>query len=210
MNFFDDLPETEGPANAHSGADHFAAETPVQVWLVDDNDGLRDLIAQLLEQQGGIVCARQFNSPNGLLSALASQRGPDVILLDVQMGEFNGLDAIPGIKSLARETHVFMLTTFFDPEWHEQAMASGASGYHLKSDSMTQLADRISRSGGAEAPGARFPRRKYRRRTSPGSRHLEPRGQSGLDGKSDRPPTRLRNGLKSTSWLGWFKRFSSN
>jgi len=72
----------------------------VRVWLVDDNDQLRTLIAEVLGRQGGIECARQFSSPDALLSELASKSGPDVILLDVQMGDRNGLDAVRPIKSL--------------------------------------------------------------------------------------------------------------
>lgn len=120
---------------------------PVNVWLVDDHAPLRALIAETLERQGGIVCARQFHSPNALLSALASRVGPDVILLDVQMGEANGIDAIPAIKSLSRSTRVLMLTTCYDQEWHQQALASGAAGYLLKTDSVERLAGSICARG---------------------------------------------------------------
>src|SRR5258706_4275265 len=74
----------------------------VRVWLVDDNDQLRTLVAEMLGRENGIECARHFSSPDALLSELASKPGPDVILLDVQMGDRNGLDAVRPIKSLTR------------------------------------------------------------------------------------------------------------
>ena len=178
---------------------------PVQVWLVDDNDDLRGLIAQFLEREGGIVCPRQFDSPNGVLSALASRIGPDVILLDVQMGEFNGLDAIPAIKSLSRSTDVFMLTTFFDPGWHQQAMESGASGYHLKSDSLERLAASICNRDAAGAVAGR-PSRRFARHSANGTvrRHV-PSSCAEKDLAREAPKSGRRPNWKSGSLLRWFK-----
>lgn len=123
----------------------------VSIWLVDDNAKFRSLIAELLERRDGIECARQFSSPDALLAALASKPGPDVILLDVQLGERNGLDAVRPIKSLARSTRVLMFTTCYDPEYHQRALAEGASDYLLKGDSLDRLVASIRQS---ERPGA--------------------------------------------------------
>jgi DNA-binding NarL/FixJ family response regulator len=125
-----------------AGAAH--SFTPnVRVWLVDDNDDLRKLVAEVLGRQDGIECARHFSSPDALLSELASKPGPDVILLDVQMGERNGLDAVRPIKSLTRSTRVLMYTTCNNPEWRERALHEGASDYLLKSCAVERLAARI-------------------------------------------------------------------
>lgn len=115
----------------------------VRVWLVDDNVKFRSLVAELLGRRGGIECARQFSAPDALLSTLASKAGPDVILLDVQMGHQNGLDAVRLIKSLTRSTRVLMFTTCYDPEFRERALADGASDYLLKSESLERLVTRI-------------------------------------------------------------------
>src|ERR1017187_749655 len=96
------------------------SKSAVRVWLVDDNDGLRTLVAEMLSHFGGIECARHFSSPDALLSTLASKPGPDVILLDVQLGDRNGLDALRPIKSLTRSTRVPMYTTCNNPEWRER------------------------------------------------------------------------------------------
>jgi len=115
----------------------------VRVWLVDDNDEIREMVADMLGHHDGIECARHFSSPDALLSALASKPGPDVILLDVQMGDRNGLDAVRPIKSLTRATRVLMFTTCNNPEWRERAMSEGASDYLLKSSPMEHLVSRI-------------------------------------------------------------------
>jgi DNA-binding NarL/FixJ family response regulator len=115
----------------------------VRVWLVDDNEEVRTMVAELLDQSGGIECARHFSSPDALLSALASKPGPDVILLDVQMGERSGLDAVRPIKSLTRSTRVLMFTSCFNRDWRERALDEGASDYLLKSEGMEHVAARI-------------------------------------------------------------------
>lgn len=136
-----------------------AATPNVRVWLVDDNDQLRLLVADLLTRHGGIECARHFSSPDALLSELASKPGPDVILMDVQMGDRNGLDAVRPIKSLTRSTRVLMFTTCFNPAWRERALGDGASGYLLKSDALENVAARIRCPANDSAPKAGARRR---------------------------------------------------
>ncbi len=112
-------------------ADH--SQPPINLWLVDDNHRMRATLMELFGRCEGINCTASFASPNEVLSTLASKVGPDVILLDVHMGELNGLDAIRPIKSLSRSTQVLMLTTFFDNESKSRALRDGASGFLLKS-----------------------------------------------------------------------------
>ena len=142
--------ETSGPATPVPSKTIAATAEPIQssapnvsVWLVDDNDRFRTLVAEMLGRRDGIQCARQFSSPDALLSALASKPGPDVILLDVQMGDRNGLDAVRPIKSLARSTRVLMYTTCYDQEWRERALGDGASDYLLKTDPVDKVVERI-------------------------------------------------------------------
>ena len=109
--------------------------------------------------QGGIECARHFSSPDALLSTLASQPGPDVILLDVQMGDRNGLDAVRPIKSLTRSTRVLMFSTCYNQVWRERALGDGASDYLLKSETMEKVAARIRCPADDPAPISRRLRR---------------------------------------------------
>lgn len=131
-----------GKTSATAGATESFSPN-VSVWLVDDNDGFRSTLADLLGHQRGIQCARDFSSPDAVLSALASQVGPDVILLDVQMRDRNGLDAIGPIKALSRDTQVLMLTSSYDPEGYQRAISEGASDFLLKSYTTDEIARRI-------------------------------------------------------------------
>jgi DNA-binding NarL/FixJ family response regulator len=151
--------EPQQAAAQAESASNESSSPAVRVWLVDDNDQLRTLVAEMLGQLGGIDCARHFSSPDELLSTLASKPGPDVILLDVQMGDRNGLDAVRPIKSLTRSTRVLMFTTCYNRAWRERALVEGASDYLLKSETMERVAARIRSS--AEDPTPSFtPRRR--------------------------------------------------
>jgi DNA-binding NarL/FixJ family response regulator len=170
--------ETASPASSRASGKIKVVAGPtetfapsVKVWLVDDNDQLRKLIAEVLGRQDGIECARHFSSPDALLSELASKPGPDVILLDVQMGDRNGLDAVRPIKSLTRSTRVLMYTTCYNPAWRERALSEGASDYLLKSYAVERVAARIRCPANDPAPGDYARRRPNRSASKSGQRH---------------------------------------
>jgi DNA-binding response OmpR family regulator len=119
------------------------SKSPVCVWLVDDDNEFRGLLAETLARQEGIDCARDFSSPDAMLSVLASQIGPDVIVMDVHMGERNGLDAIGPIKALSRTTQVLMLTSLSDEIERKRALNEGASDFLLKSYTPEEIVERI-------------------------------------------------------------------
>lgn len=116
---------------------------PIRIWMVDDSANLRTLLQSLLGSEEGFECTREFANPPAVLKALAEEAPPNVILLDIQMGAYNGLDAIRPIKSLAPDTHVLMLTTLATPEVRERAYREGASDFMLKSWSLDEMATHI-------------------------------------------------------------------
>jgi DNA-binding NarL/FixJ family response regulator len=129
-----------------------AATSPIRIWLVDDNRRLRMTLMEVFGRFEGIQCTAAFASPNAVLSALASRVGPDVVLLDMNLGEHNGLDAIRSIKSLSRSTQVLMLTTFFDSAAETRALMSGASGFLLKSFPIERIVTAVQEAWRHPAP----------------------------------------------------------
>ena len=144
-----------------------AASSPINIWLVDDNRVVRTALQELLGQYEDLHCKATFHSPNSVLSTLASKPGPDVILLDIQMGEACGLDAIRPIKMLSRSTHVVMLTTFFDGDSRKRALDNGASGFLLKHYSMDNIRDSIRTAH--KSPVPRLKRRQQHGQTTDSS-----------------------------------------
>ena len=118
---------------------------PIRVWMVDDNSQFRSLLANILNEEVGLRIERQFPCPTAVLKALAFEEPPDVILLDIEMGEENGLDAVRPIKELAKDTHVLMLTTFAGPLARERAFREGASDFMFKSWPVQEITSHIRR-----------------------------------------------------------------
>lgn len=137
--------------------------TPINIWLVDDNRQLRSTLMEILDQCEGLRCKASFHSPNAVLSALASKAGPDVILLDIQMGDTCGLDAIRPIKTLSRATQVLMFTTFFDGAAKKRALTDGASGFLLKHFTLEQILASIHQA--LKNPAPHLKRSRHQNRT---------------------------------------------
>jgi CheY-like chemotaxis protein len=133
------LGRENGTAVCDAGARRFDA---ARVWLVDDNARIRSLLASLLSEEG-FDCEREFSNPVDALAALAQETAPDIILLDIEMGEHNGLEAIRPMKAAAKDTHVLMLTTFAGPGSRERAFRDGASDFMLKSWSPQEIASHM-------------------------------------------------------------------
>jgi DNA-binding NtrC family response regulator len=161
---------------------------PISLWLVDDNKRLRGVMAEIFGRCEDIRCTGSFPSPNAVLSALASKVGPDVILLDVHMGEANGVAAIRPIKSLSRDTRVLMFTTFSDRDLEAQALASGASSYLLKTFPVDKIWTCIRQARRAPVP--------HLRRVRPGNSRADRHGEAVAG------PGRQGAG----AGLGWVKR----
>jgi DNA-binding NarL/FixJ family response regulator len=119
-----------------------SAKAMVRIWLIEDNDSFRSVVARELNDIAGFECPRAFANCETALEALTGER-PDVILLDVGLPGMNGIAAIGKIKERAPGTHIVMLTVFDEPEKISQAIQAGASGYLLKTASEEEIAKAI-------------------------------------------------------------------
>jgi len=121
----------------------FVPPSPIRTWLIEDNRSFRNTVAKVLNQAAGIECQHQFSAASEALAALAKTGPPDVILLDIDLPEMSGLDAISRIKAAAPESQVVMLTVSDDPDKISRALCTGASGYLLKSASIDRIAEAV-------------------------------------------------------------------
>lgn len=113
------------------------------VWVVDDDENYRGLLARILGMEMSIATPRDFGSATALLSALKNDPAPTVILMDIQMPGMTGIEAIPLVHQLAPLTKVVIITTFFDGENRELALGSGAVNFLSKRSSPGKMAEAI-------------------------------------------------------------------
>ncbi len=121
------------------------------IWIVEDHSAFRRTLVRLLNAETGLQCARDFDSCEKLLAALAQDDAPHLILLDVGLPGMSGLDGIRLIKERSPKTPIVILTVFEDDDKVFQAICAGAAGYLLKTSSVTEItqAVRDALSGGS-------------------------------------------------------------
>lgn len=116
----------------------------IKVMLADDHSLIREGIKQLLELDGSIEVIAQAADGNECLEILADVN-PDILLLDINMPNMNGLDVLEEIKRKKSNVKVLILTVHKEVEYLLKAVESGVDGYVLKDSSSKELKETIQK-----------------------------------------------------------------
>ncbi|HNP33509.1 MAG TPA: response regulator transcription factor [Flavobacterium sp.] len=100
--------------------------------IVDDNVFLQKAIAEKLSFFDDLVLKFTANNGNDLLAKLEKNKNIDLILMDIEMPECNGIEATKLVKSKYPQLKIIMLTVFDNDENIFNAIKAGADGYLLK------------------------------------------------------------------------------
>jgi two-component system, NarL family, response regulator DevR len=103
----------------------------VRVFLVDDHEIVRRGVAEVLEEDPGIVVAGEAGSVAEALARVPAVR-PDVVVVDMRLPDGNGADVCRQLRSRVPGVRTLVLTSYADPEAVAAAVRAGASGYLLK------------------------------------------------------------------------------
>ncbi|MEU4564585.1 response regulator transcription factor [Actinoplanes sp. NPDC023936] len=127
----------------------------VTVFVVDDQDLVREGIAALLGLQPGIEVVGSARDGAEAITVVPGCR-PDVVLMDVRMPEMDGVAATIALRRLLPTCKIMMLTTFDDDEYVTWALKAGAVGYLLKNLPAADLAQavRLANAGVAQFDSA--------------------------------------------------------
>ena len=123
----------------------------IRVLLVDDHAVMRAGFRMILESAGDITVVGEASTGVEAVAA-ASDLGPDVICMDVQMPDMDGLEATRRIVGApSAEAAVVVVTTFDRDDYLFDALAAGASGFLLKNAGPEELisAVRVAAAGDA-------------------------------------------------------------
>jgi DNA-binding NarL/FixJ family response regulator len=124
-----------------------ASNEAIRILLVDDHQVVRRGLRAFLDGENDMeVVGEAANGREGLdeLERLsAAERGPHVVLMDLQMQPVNGIEATRQIRARHDEVEVVALTSFVEEERIRAALDAGASGYILKDADPDEVAGAV-------------------------------------------------------------------
>lgn len=132
----------------------------IDVWIVEDNQHLRETIADVLDRQPGIRCGLAAGSGEEALAALDRGEVPQVVLMDLGLPGMSGTEGIRRIRTISPATTIVVLTVREADEDVFEALCGGASGYLLKPASGERIIEAIRTARGGGAPMNAFIARK--------------------------------------------------
>jgi DNA-binding NarL/FixJ family response regulator len=117
---------------------------PIRVMIVDDHQIIRDGLREFIESRPGTSVVGDAGT-RALALEVAAREQPDVIVLDLDLGEVSGLDLLPELLHAAARASVIILTGMRDSEKRDRAMELGAKGVVLKEHGVAELLNAIEK-----------------------------------------------------------------
>ena len=115
---------------------------PVRIMTVDDHALFRQGIAALLTTQPDMTLVAEASNGLEAIEKFREHR-PDITLMDLQMPDMNGLDAMVAIRGEFPDARIIVLTTYIGDAQVLRAMNAGARAYLLKTLLDTELLETI-------------------------------------------------------------------
>ena len=115
---------------------------PIRVLCVDDHPVVRQGVAGLISTQADMEVVAEATNGSEAIEQFRRHR-PDITLMDLQMPEMGGLDAIGAIRGEFPDARIVVLTTYTGDVQALRAIKAGARGYLLKNALHKELLDTI-------------------------------------------------------------------
>ena len=119
-----------------------SAHNLIRILTVDDHPLLRKGIAALVNAEPDLKLVAEASNGKDAIDAFRSHQ-PDVTLMDLQMPEMDGLEAIESIRREFPEARIIVLTTYSGDMQVLRALKAGARGYILKGHVHKELLDTV-------------------------------------------------------------------
>jgi len=114
----------------------------IKIMTVDDHPILRQGIAALIADEPDMTLVAEATNGREAIQQFRAHR-PDVTLMDLQMPEMNGLDAMIAIRGEFADARIIVLTTYAGDVQARRALQAGARAYLLKNSLHKELLDTI-------------------------------------------------------------------
>jgi two-component system NarL family response regulator len=117
---------------------------PVRIMVVDDHPMVAEGIQAILDSYDDMVVVATLGSGRDAIDQIDTIR-PDVVLLDLNMPDVNGLTATEMILERRPKTRILILSMHDSPEYIQAALRHGARGYILKDVPTDEIREAIKR-----------------------------------------------------------------
>src|SRR5499427_2800453 len=114
----------------------------IKIFTVDDHPLLRQGIAAVIQGEKDMLIVGEAANGREVIDMFRRHR-PDVTLMDLQMPDLNGIDAILTIRQEYPQARIIVLTTYEGDALARRALKAGVAGYILKDMIRTELLDAI-------------------------------------------------------------------
>jgi pilus assembly protein CpaE len=123
-----------------------AGQEKIRVLIVDDISDARESVRRMLQFDTNIETVGMAASAREAIQ-LSQQTKPDVIVMDINMPDMDGITAAQEIKKKVPFVEVVILSVQSDPSYMRKAMLAGARDFLTKPPSIDELTDAVRRSG---------------------------------------------------------------
>lgn len=111
---------------------------PIRVVLIEDDELTRLGLHTQIRKDPSLEVAGEAANRSDALKVVREEQ-PDIVLLDLNLGEESGLEFLPELLAAAPAARIIVVTGGSDLEAHQRAISQGASGLVLKQDAMGQV-----------------------------------------------------------------------
>ena len=118
------------------------ANTPVRIMVVDDHPLLREGVAALIATEPDLQLVAMAADGREAVAQFRATR-PDVTLMDLQMPNMSGIDAVISIRNEWPDARIIVLTTYAGDALAMRALKAGAQAYVLKGMVRKELLETI-------------------------------------------------------------------
>lgn len=118
------------------------SHSPHRVFVVDDHPFVREGLAALIGRQADLAVCGEAASPAEAIAGIERTR-PDLVLVDLSLGDESGLELIKRIQLIAQPPQVLVISMHDELYYAERALRAGARGYVMKRETSGKLIEGI-------------------------------------------------------------------
>ncbi len=116
---------------------------PISIVIIDDHPVVRHGLKNIFNKQEQFVVAGEAKDDEEAVDVV-SRIKPDVIILDISLGDSDGIDLIENLIGLSPQAKIIMYTMHCNKDLVAWSLQAGARGYMLKSDKTGEVVQAIN------------------------------------------------------------------